>query len=382
MRSRCSSFRRSWSGSSSRPRPTYGEELARGLLPSADRRRGRAPPGADGRGGSRCSTPRPSRRSPGSRTCARPPRARRAAASLGPADLHARRPRGRGRRSRRGASLARGRGVAPLLRELVEPDRAGAGRRSPRRSSAASPTTAPTCATPRRRAAPPARRARERPQPRARAARALARSADLRDSLQETFVTERGGRPVLAVKASARGKVPGVVHDSSSSGQTLFVEPFAIVELTNRLAEAASAEREEVERILRELSRARRRARPRELGALVEATGALDLVLARAGLSRRWRGAAGRGGRRRAAARRAPPAARPGDGGADRPRPRRPARARRQRPEHGRQDGRAEDARARGAAPPGGPAAAGGRRRRCRCSTTCSPTSATSSRSR
>ena len=119
----------------------------------------------------------------------------------------------------------------------------------------------------------------------------MARSSELTEFLQERFVTERGGRPVLAVKTSARGKVPGVVHDSSSSGQTLFVEPFAIVELNNRLAEAASAEREEVERILRELSR-HVGERAAELEALVEATGALDLALACAVLSRRWRGAA------------------------------------------------------------------------------------------
>ena len=82
----------------------------------------------------------------------------------------------------------------------------------------------------------------------------LARSPELREHLQETFVTERGGRPVLAVKASARSKVRGIVHDASSSGQTLFVEPLAVVELGNRLAEAAAAEREEVERVLAEIS--------------------------------------------------------------------------------------------------------------------------------
>jgi DNA mismatch repair protein MutS2 len=118
----------------------------------------------------------------------------------------------------------------------------------------------------------------------------VARSGDIRESLQETFVTERGGRPVLAVKAGARSKVPGIVHDASSSGQTLFVEPFAIVELNNRLAEAASAEREEVERILRELS-ARVGERAAELTALVDAVAAIDLALARGVLSRRWRGA-------------------------------------------------------------------------------------------
>jgi DNA mismatch repair protein MutS2 len=118
----------------------------------------------------------------------------------------------------------------------------------------------------------------------------LARSPQLRDHLQETFVTERGGRPVLAVKLSDRAHVPGIVHDASSSGQTLFVEPLAVVELNNRLAEAASAEREEVERILAEVS-ARIGAAAAALAVAVEAAGALDLALACATLSRRWRGA-------------------------------------------------------------------------------------------
>jgi DNA mismatch repair protein MutS2 len=118
----------------------------------------------------------------------------------------------------------------------------------------------------------------------------LARSPELREHLQETFVTDRGGRPVLAVKASARSQVRGIVHDASSSGQTLFVEPLAVVELGNRLAETASAEREEVERILAELS-GLVGARAAELGAAVEATATLDLALACGLLSRRWRGA-------------------------------------------------------------------------------------------
>jgi DNA mismatch repair protein MutS2 len=119
----------------------------------------------------------------------------------------------------------------------------------------------------------------------------MTRSPELRDALQETFVTERGGRPVLAVKASARAEVPGVVHASSSSGQTLFVEPFAIVEQSNRLAEAESAEQEEVARILRELS-GLVGAQADAVTGLVEAVAELDLAFARGGLSRRWRGAA------------------------------------------------------------------------------------------
>lgn len=117
----------------------------------------------------------------------------------------------------------------------------------------------------------------------------LARSPELGEYLQERFVTERGGRPVLAVKASARSRVPGLVHDASSTGQTLFVEPFAIVERNNRLAEAASAEREEAERILRELS-GQVGARAAALETLVEATAAVDLALACGTLSRAWHG--------------------------------------------------------------------------------------------
>jgi DNA mismatch repair protein MutS2 len=120
---------------------------------------------------------------------------------------------------------------------------------------------------------------------------ALVRSSGWRDHLQEDFVTQRGGRPVLAVKASSRRSVPGIVHDSSDSGQTLFVEPFEIVELSNRQSEAAAAEREEVERILRELSAAVGE-RAEALQALVEATARIDLVVALGSISRGWRGAA------------------------------------------------------------------------------------------
>jgi len=118
----------------------------------------------------------------------------------------------------------------------------------------------------------------------------IARSAGVRDALQEAFLAERGGRPVLAVRAASRDQVPGIVHDASGSGQTVFVEPLAVVELGNRLAEAAAEAREEAERILRELSGdVAGRAVP--LRALVTAVAELDLAVARGSLSRGWHGA-------------------------------------------------------------------------------------------
>ncbi len=114
-------------------------------------------------------------------------------------------------------------------------------------------------------------------------------AARLRPHLQESFTTVRGGRPVLAVKASARSAVPGVVHDSSGSGETIFVEPMALLEANNRVRELAAQEHEEEQRILRALSRmVGEEAHP--LADLVGALAALDLALACAGLSRAWDG--------------------------------------------------------------------------------------------
>ncbi|HEX8026514.1 MAG TPA: Smr/MutS family protein, partial [Candidatus Limnocylindrales bacterium] len=69
------------------------------------------------------------------------------------------------------------------------------------------------------------------------------------------LVTLRNGRYVVPVKAEARSRVKGIVHDASGSGQTLFVEPLVVVELGNAWREAQVAEQEEVERILDELSK-------------------------------------------------------------------------------------------------------------------------------
>ncbi len=83
---------------------------------------------------------------------------------------------------------------------------------------------------------------------------ALVQSETASGALQEPLITLRNGRYVLPVRADARSRVKGIVHDASGSGQTLFVEPLVAVELGNAWREAQAAEREEVERILDELS--------------------------------------------------------------------------------------------------------------------------------
>ncbi len=78
--------------------------------------------------------------------------------------------------------------------------------------------------------------------------------AELGSALQEPIVTLRNGRYVVPVKAEARSRVKGIVHDASGSGQTLFIEPLVAVELGNAWREAKAAEQEEVARVLDELS--------------------------------------------------------------------------------------------------------------------------------
>jgi DNA mismatch repair protein MutS2 len=79
-------------------------------------------------------------------------------------------------------------------------------------------------------------------------------SGELGGSLQEPIVTLRSGRYVIPIRADARSRVKGIVHDASGSGQTLFVEPLVAVELGNTWREAKVAEQAEIERILDELS--------------------------------------------------------------------------------------------------------------------------------
>ena len=102
-------------------------------------------------------------------------------------------------------------------------------------------------------------------------------SASGRLAAQESIVTLRDGRYVVPIKADFRGEVRGIVHDVSSSGATVFIEPLAVVDLANHWRELQIEERREVERILRRLSGMVGEV-AEDLGANVAVLAELDLL--------------------------------------------------------------------------------------------------------
>ena len=111
----------------------------------------------------------------------------------------------------------------------------------------------------------------------------MLRSSAMAGLIGEPIVTVRAGRYVIPIRAEAKGRVKGIVHDQSASGATLFIEPLSVVELNNTWTEATLAEQAEEERILEALSR-EVEARADSLRASLQALARADLWLARARL--------------------------------------------------------------------------------------------------
>ncbi len=107
--------------------------------------------------------------------------------------------------------------------------------------------------------------------------------------LQDDVVTERNGRFVLMVRAEHRGNVPGIVHGSSTTGATLFMEPAATVEINNDIVQLEDREREEIFRVLLELTD-RFRGRPADLAVIQEVARDIDVLQAKARYSSKVNG--------------------------------------------------------------------------------------------
>jgi DNA mismatch repair protein MutS2 len=106
------------------------------------------------------------------------------------------------------------------------------------------------------------------------------RNKDAAKYMQDDVVTERNGRYVLMIRAEHRANVPGIVHGSSASGATLFVEPSATVEINNDIVELEDRERDEIRRVLLELTDQFRK-RPGDLRASIDVAIELDVLQAK-----------------------------------------------------------------------------------------------------
>lgn len=113
----------------------------------------------------------------------------------------------------------------------------------------------------------------------------LRSSSRVGSAMQENLVTVRDGRYVIPIKADARNVVRGIVHGTSASGQTLFIEPFDVVELNNSWRERQADEQQEVNRILDDLSE-KVAEHADVLRRMVKAVAEVDLALAKARYAR------------------------------------------------------------------------------------------------
>ena len=114
----------------------------------------------------------------------------------------------------------------------------------------------------------------------------IVRSENSQKYLQDALVTIRNDRYVVPVKQEYRSQIPGIVHDQSASGATLFIEPMAVVEMNNDLRKAYSTERDEVIRILMELS-GKVMPYTEDLQYNLQVLAQIDFIFAKARLSER-----------------------------------------------------------------------------------------------
>ena len=112
----------------------------------------------------------------------------------------------------------------------------------------------------------------------------MIRNPALQKHLQDSLLTIRNDRFVLPVKLESRSAVPGLVHDTSGSGSTLFIEPMAVVEMNNDLRRLESEEREEIARILKVISQ-KIAAVAQDILVSMQALAELDMIFSRAHLS-------------------------------------------------------------------------------------------------
>lgn len=108
--------------------------------------------------------------------------------------------------------------------------------------------------------------------------------ANYKTAIQDPVITQRGDRYCIPVKAEHRGAIPGIVHDSSASGATVFIEPTSVVEMGNEIRTLLSAEQQEVERILRRLTGMVSVATP-ELRLTLDSLARIDFATAKGKLS-------------------------------------------------------------------------------------------------
>ena len=117
------------------------------------------------------------------------------------------------------------------------------------------------------------------------------RGRDTAKYLQEQVVTDRQGRYVVVVKSEHRHAIPGLIHGSSASGASLYLEPLATVEINNELIALNEEEKAEVYRILTALTNAFR-VRGEELAHTIDAATTLDVIQAKARLAATCRASA------------------------------------------------------------------------------------------